>query len=79
MANPSSAKGSPDRPLWLALQLAWELGYLIALPVAALGFGGAYLDKQLGTMPLWTLLGFAVAAIFSAIAVRRRLKAILSR
>ena len=67
----------PKNSIWLALQLAWELGYLIALPVAVLGFRGAYLDKTVGTMPLFTLLGFIVAATFSFIAVRRRLRAIL--
>lgn len=72
------SNGKNSASPWLALKLAWELGYLIAIPVVALGFGGAMLDKYVGTMPLFTLLGFALAAVLSGIAIRRRLRAILS-
>lgn len=77
MTSPrSNGKKSPSP--WLALKLAWELGYLIAIPVVLLGFGGAMLDKYFGTLPLFMLLGFAVAAFLSAVAIRRRLREILS-
>jgi len=62
---------------WRALQLAWELGYLIALPAVFFGLGGAYLDKHLGTMPLFLLLGFAFAAFLSFVSIKRRVKTIL--
>ncbi|MDD4318743.1 MAG: AtpZ/AtpI family protein [Candidatus Peribacteraceae bacterium] len=64
---------------WLALQLAWDLGWIIALPAAAFGFGGAYLDKYLGTSPLFLLLGFALAITLSYLGVRRKLKAIMKK
>lgn len=77
MAELSPSTKNENRAMWLSLQLAWEMGYLIALPVVLLGFGGAYLDKTWGTSPFLTLTGFIVAAVFSGIAVKRRLSAIL--
>lgn len=62
--------------LWQALNLAWELGYLIALPIAVLGFGGAWLDKKLGTIPLFLLIGIITSVIFSSIAIYRKIKTI---
>lgn len=60
--------------LWGAVSLAWELGYLIALPAVLFGFGGAYLDKYAGTSPLFLLLGFALATLLSGIGVVRKVK-----
>jgi len=45
--------------LW---SLAWELGYMIAIPIVILAVGGAMLDKKMGTSP-WMLLGGVVLAI----------------
>ncbi|MBI4994613.1 AtpZ/AtpI family protein [Candidatus Peregrinibacteria bacterium] len=58
------------------LNLAWELGYTIALPIAILGFGGAMLDKKVGTSPLFLLIGIALSIIISGIAVYRKIKII---
>lgn len=63
--------------LLLSLKLAWELGYLIALPAAGLGFLGAYADKYAGTSPLFIILGFLLAFTVSAIAVTRKVRAIV--
>lgn len=60
--------------VWSALSLAWELGYIIALPIALLGFGGALLDKKLGTSPAFLLIGIALSIIISAVAVYRKIK-----
>jgi F0F1-type ATP synthase assembly protein I len=59
--------------MWLSLKLAWELGYLIAIPVVVLGIGGAYLDKYMGTMPLFTLIGFVLATAGSGYSIYKRL------
>jgi F0F1-type ATP synthase assembly protein I len=66
-----------NKGLWLALNLAWEMGYLIAIPVLVLGIGGAYLDKYLATSPLFILSGFALAMLFSSVSVYRRVRAVL--
>lgn len=63
--------------LILAVRLAWSLGYIIAIPAVAFGFGGAYADKIYGTSPWFILGGFAIAMGISAIGVYRRLKDIL--
>ena len=67
---------SPWSPLFLALRLAWNLGYIIALPAVFFGLGGAYLDREFGTSPLFLLLGFALAISLSTIGVYRIIKRI---
>jgi len=62
--------------LLLSLRLAWNLGYIIAIPVVLFGFSGAYLDKHFGTSPFLMLSGFTLAAVLSAIGVYRKVKAI---
>ncbi len=65
--------------LLLSLRLAWSLGYIIAIPAVVFGLGGAYLDKYLGTSPLFLLLGFALAVGLSGLGVYRKVKEIESR
>ncbi len=71
----------PDRKtsegLRLGLKLVWELGYIIAIPVVVLGFGGAYLDKRLGISPLFLLLGLGLALFLSWLGVRRMIRKIM--
>jgi len=64
-------------PLWLALKLAWDLGWIIAIPAAAFGFGGAYLDTLQGTSPLFLLLGMGLAMTLSGIGVYRKVTEIV--
>jgi F0F1-type ATP synthase assembly protein I len=54
-----------------------EIGYLIAIPAVLFGFGGAYLDRTLGTSPLFILTGMALAIAISILAVWRRIKPLL--
>ncbi len=62
----------------MAVGLVWELGYLIAIPAFAFGFGGAYLDKRYDLSPLFLILGLALALTLSGFAVYRRVKEINS-
>ncbi len=57
--------------VWFVLSLALQLGYMIALPAALLGFGGAWLDRQLETSPLFILLGLVLAIAASGLWVWR--------
>lgn len=63
----------PPLGLFLSLRFAWNLGYIIALPVVVFGFGGALTDKKFGTSPLFVITGFVLAAVLSGIGVYRRL------
>lgn len=67
-------KPEEGNPIWEGLNLAWELGYLIAIPAAAFSFGGAYLDKKIGTSPLFLLIGIGLALVISSIAVYKKTK-----
>lgn len=59
---------------WSLLNLAWKLGYTIAVPIALLGFGGAWLDKKFATSPLFILIGIVLAIFISGIAIYRKIK-----
>ncbi len=59
------------------LGLAGEIGYLIAIPAAVFGFGGAYLDKHFDTSPLFVIAGLMVALASSMLAIWYRIKPLL--
>lgn len=63
--------------LMLAVRLAWNFGYIIAIPAVVFGFGGAYLDKQYGTSPTFILVGFAAALALSGLGIWRMVKEIV--
>ncbi len=65
--------------LMLAVQLVWDMGWIIAIPAVAFGFGGAYVDRTLGTSPVFILLGLALALVLSFLGVKRKLKEILEK
>lgn len=77
-ARPSE-EGSIRKGLVLAVQLVWDMGWIIAIPAVLFGFGGALLDKKLGTSPLFILLGLALALVLSAWGVWRKLQDILKK
>lgn len=67
-----------DLSVWKAVSLAWELGYLIALPAFLFGFGGAYLDKNMHTSPLFLVLGLALALAASTFGVIRKVRIVVA-
>jgi F0F1-type ATP synthase assembly protein I len=78
--QPPAGTSKPEDPsIWAALQLAWELGYMIAIPAVLFGFGGAYLDKQYQTSPIFIALGFVLALGISALTVIRKVRTISPR
>ncbi len=62
--------------MWLALDVAWELGYIIVIPIVIMGAGGAYADKKFGTSPLFLLIGILIAFIITSIAAYRKISII---
>ena len=65
--------------LFLAVRLAWDFGWIIAIPAALFGFGGASLDKVQGTSPLFLLLGLALALTLSTMGILRKVREILPK
>lgn len=62
---------SQTKNILYVLSLVGQLGFLIGLPAAAFGFGGAVLDRRLHTSPLFILLGLGAAIAASSYAVYR--------
>lgn len=62
--------------MWLALDVAWELGYIVVIPIVVLGAGGAYADKKFGTSPLFLFIGIIIAFTVTSIAAYRKIKVI---
>lgn len=54
-------KGQPS-PIWQALNIAWELGYTIAVPLVLLALAGRWADNMFHTKP-WLFLGGVILAI----------------
>lgn len=63
--------------LWWILGIAWEMGYLIALPLVGLALLGRFIDGVFGTAPLALLLGILLAIILSTIIVTRKVSELL--
>ena len=63
---------------WSVISLAWELGYLITIPIVLLAFGGKLLDNKLGTSPWMLLAGILVSIIITSWLVYRKVNAVIS-
>jgi len=50
------------RPMLVALKIASELGFSIAIPLVAFALGGRWIDRHYGTSP-WGLLGGVLISI----------------
>ncbi len=59
------------------LSLAWELGYLIALPLVVLAVSGRLLDRKLSSSPVFLLSGIFFAVVISSILVFRKTRRIM--
>ena len=53
--------------IWQALSLAWELGFIIAIPLVIFGTIGKYADGVFGTKPWLTLIGILIAIVLSSL------------
>jgi hypothetical protein len=56
------------------IALAFQLGFIIAIPVVVFGFLGKWLDGKAGTAPLLTLIGIFTAIVFTSIWIYRKFK-----
>ena len=77
LCAPISMDNQDKKSLSLGLNLAWELGYLIAIPIIIFAFVGRALDRKFDTSPWLLLAGIFIALIISGIAVGRKSMAII--
>ena len=78
MIPPENSRPRPIRQdLLLAVRLAWNFGYIIAIPAVLFGFGGAYLDKTWSTSPVFILIGLGIALGLSVVGIWRVVKEIM--
>lgn len=56
------------------VSIAFELGFIIALPVVAFGWLGKWLDAKLGTFPIMTLIGIFTAIVSTSVWIYRKFR-----
>jgi F0F1-type ATP synthase assembly protein I len=62
---------------WQALGMAWELGYVIAIPIVVLGLGGRLLDRHFHTSPWLFLVGVLVSIVLTSFGLVWKFKKLL--
>ena len=59
---------------WSLTTLAFEFGFIIALPLVFFALIGKWLDHKFGTFPWLTLAGIALAITSTTIWIAKRIK-----
>ena len=59
---------------WRFVNLAFELGFIIALPLVAFALIGKWADAKFGTDPWLTLAGIVFAIVITTVWLTRRFK-----
>lgn len=60
----------------LVFSLAFELGFMIAVPVAIFSLLGGFLDRKLETSPIFILIGIFVSIFVSGYSIYQKIKSI---
>jgi hypothetical protein len=79
MEEPNPKPNNPKFDRWGMVNLAFDMGFVIALPLVAFGLLGKYLDGRLGTEPWLTIAGILIAIISTTIWLTRKLKGYIKR
>ncbi len=64
--------------MWKLIGIAWELGYLIALPLILFALAGKFADTFFHSSPLFFLLGTLLAIIVSTIIVVKKINTLIN-
>lgn len=64
---------------WSYIGIAFELGFIIALPLLALSQLGKYLDRQWGTDPWMMVVGLALASALTIVWMVRRFRHLVTK
>lgn len=57
--------------------LAFELGYIVAIPIVLLALAGRMIDKKMDSAPWFLLLGIVIAIIVSTYWIYKKTAAII--
>lgn len=68
----SGQEENKEKNLFSVVSLAWELGYVVAVPLIIFALVGRFLDKKLETSPWIFLLGVVISIIVSVFMVYRK-------
>src|SRR5689334_16103165 len=79
MNIPDQKPNNPKFDRWSMVNLAFDLGFVIALPLVALGLLGKYLDGRMGTEPWLTVLGILLAIATTTIWLTQKLKGYMKK
>jgi LPXTG-motif cell wall-anchored protein len=72
--NPNNPKFNK----WRLASIAFDMGFIIALPVVVLGLLGKYLDGKFETTPWLTLAGIILAGITTSIWLTKKFKSLMT-
>ncbi len=73
-----TTKTAPQSGDVSVISLAWDLGWMIAVPIVLLAFGGAMLDKKFQSSPWFLLGGIGLAFVISAVMVYGKVLRVLA-
>ncbi len=54
------------------ISLAWDLGWMIVVPIVVFATGGAFVDKSIGTSPWMLLGGIGLSLVITSVMVYRK-------
>ncbi len=77
MENPNQIPEKPTINKWRLVNLAGQMGFIIALPLVALGFLGKWVDNKLGTDPLFVLVGILLAIVSTTVWLSKKMKELI--
>jgi F0F1-type ATP synthase assembly protein I len=67
-----------DSRFAVSLSLAFEMGFMIIIPLIAGTLGGLYIDTKLGTKPICILIGTMLGILISIVSLVRIMKELLN-
>ncbi len=67
MDKSKSGESKEKTLFYVALGLAWQLGYTIVIPLLIFALGGRYLDKRFDSAPVLFLVGLVASVAVTSV------------
>lgn len=78
-STPQNSSPQDKFKSWNMVNLAFDMGFVIALPLVAFGLLGKYLDGKFDTAPFLTLAGIVLAIVSTTIWLTKKLKSYINK